>query len=193
MWSDVYIFVIFFPRNKFINEKKKIIMKRELLETTDFGHMVIDSQKKNKRIKYMSTDQNFSRGPCDHCCSCLVSQLCPTLCNPMDCRPPGSSVRGGFPGKSTGVGCHFLLQGIFLTQGLNPGLLHCRWILLPSEAPGKHLWSLISDLCFRGIYFKLMAVEHGGAWYMVHTWWSMWSMVQLTAYCIYPHLSIMSV
>ena len=31
----------------------------------------------------------------------------------------------GFPGKSTGVGCHFLLQGIFPTQGLNPGLLHC--------------------------------------------------------------------
>ena len=33
------------------------------------------------------------------------------------------------PGKNTGVGCHFLLQGIFLTQGLNPYLLHCRWIL----------------------------------------------------------------
>ena len=31
-----------------------------------------------------------------------------------------------FPGKSTGVGCHFLLQEIFPTQGLNPGLLHCR-------------------------------------------------------------------
>ena len=30
------------------------------------------------------------------------------------------------PGKSTGVGCHFLLQGIFLTQGSNLGLLHCR-------------------------------------------------------------------
>ena len=31
-----------------------------------------------------------------------------------------------FLGKNTGVGCHFLLQGIFPTQGLNPGLLHCR-------------------------------------------------------------------
>ena len=31
-----------------------------------------------------------------------------------------------FSGKSTGVGCHFLLQGIFPTQGSNPGLLHCR-------------------------------------------------------------------
>ena len=33
------------------------------------------------------------------------------------------------PGKSSGVGCHFLLQGIFPTQGSNPGLPHCRWIL----------------------------------------------------------------
>ena len=33
------------------------------------------------------------------------------------------------PGKNTGVGCHFLLQGNFLTQGSNPGLLHCRQIL----------------------------------------------------------------
>ena len=34
-----------------------------------------------------------------------------------------------FPGKNTGVGCHFLRQGIFLTQGLNPVLPHCRQIL----------------------------------------------------------------
>ena len=50
-------------------------------------------------------------------------QSCPTLCNPMDCSPPGSSVHGIL---------HALLQGIFLTQGSNPHLLwllHCRWIL----------------------------------------------------------------
>ena len=34
----------------------------------------------------------------------------------------------GFSSKNTGVGCHSLLQGIFLTQELNLGLLHCRWI-----------------------------------------------------------------
>ena len=34
-----------------------------------------------------------------------------------------------FPGKNPGMGCHFLLQGIFLTQGLNPHLLHYKWIL----------------------------------------------------------------
>ena len=37
----------------------------------------------------------------------------------------------GSPGKNTGVGCHFLLQGIFLTRGSSPGLLHCRQILDP--------------------------------------------------------------
>jgi len=47
----------------------------------------------------------------------------------MDYSPPGSSVHGYSPGKNTGVGCHVLLQGIFATQGLNPGLLHCRQIL----------------------------------------------------------------
>ena len=60
---------------------------------------------------------------------CLVSQSCPTLCDPMDCSLPGFSVHGGSLGKNTGVGCHALLQGIFPTQGSNPGLLHCRWIL----------------------------------------------------------------
>ena len=37
-------------------------------------------------------------------------------CDAMDYRPPGSSVHGDFLGKNPGVGCHFLLQGIFLTR-----------------------------------------------------------------------------
>ena len=60
---------------------------------------------------------------------CLVIQSCPTLCNPMVCSPRGSSVHGDSPGKNSRVGCHALLQGVFPTQGSNPGLLHCRWIL----------------------------------------------------------------
>ena len=43
-----------------------------------------------------------------------------SFATPMDYRPPGPS----FFDKNTGVGCHFLLQGGFLTQGLNPCLLH---------------------------------------------------------------------
>ena len=42
-----------------------------------------------------------------------------------------------FLGKSTGVGCHFLLQGIFLTQGLNLGLPHCRQTLYPLSHQGS--------------------------------------------------------
>ena len=57
----------------------------------------------------------------------------------MDCSPPGSSVHGDSPGKNSGVSCHALLQGIFPTQGSNPGLPHCRWTL-PSEPPGKPRW-----------------------------------------------------
>ena len=60
---------------------------------------------------------------------CLVAQLCLTLCDPIDCSPPGSSVHGDSPGKKTGVGYHALLQRIFPTQGSNPGLPHCMWIL----------------------------------------------------------------
>ena len=60
---------------------------------------------------------------------CLVAQSCPTLSNHMDGSPPGSSVHGDSPGKNIIVGCHALLQGIYPTQGSNPGLLHCRWIL----------------------------------------------------------------
>ena len=52
-----------------------------------------------------------------------VAQFCLTLCDPMNCSPWNS------PGQNTGVGSLSLLQGIFRTQGSNPGLPHCRWIL----------------------------------------------------------------
>ena len=52
----------------------------------------------------------------------VVAQLCPILCDSMVCA-------WNSPGKNTGVGGHSLLQGIFPTQGSNPGLLHCRQIL----------------------------------------------------------------
>ena len=56
-------------------------------------------------------------------CVCVLrTQSCPTLCNPMDCSPPA-------PLSMARILDHFLLQGIFLTQGLNLGLPHCRQIL----------------------------------------------------------------
>ena len=59
----------------------------------------------------------------------LVTQLCLTLCDPIDCSLPGLSVHGDSPGKNTGVGCHAFFQGIFPTQGSNPDLLNSRLIL----------------------------------------------------------------
>ena len=73
-------------------------------------------------------------------CVCLVAQSCPILCNSMDNSLPGSSVYGDFPGKNTGVSCQVLLQGIFLIQGLSPGLPHCRWILYCLSHQGSMEW-----------------------------------------------------
>ena len=75
-------------------------------------------------------------------------QLCPTLCDLMGCSPPGSSVHGDSPGENTGEGCHALLQGIFLTQGLNPcvlGLLHWQVGSLPLVPPGKTLMQRVDN------------------------------------------------
>ena len=53
-----------------------------------------------------------------------VTHSCPAVCDPLDYSLPGSSIYGIFPGKNTGVACHFLLQGIFRIKGANPGLQH---------------------------------------------------------------------
>ena len=81
-------------------------------------------------------------------CCCSVAQSCPTLCDPMDCSPPGSSVHEDSPGKNTGVGCHFLLQGIFPTQGSNPGLLHCRQILYHLSHQGSPVCRVHHEKCW---------------------------------------------
>ena len=54
---------------------------------------------------------------------CLVTKLCPTLHNPMDCSPPGPSVLGDSPG-----GLPYPPPGDLPNQGSNPGLPHWRWI-----------------------------------------------------------------
>ena len=60
-----------------------------------------------------------------------VTQLCPTLCDPMDYSP------WNFPGQNTGVGSLSLLQGIFPTQGLNPSLPNYRQILYQLSYKGS--------------------------------------------------------
>ena len=58
----------------------------------------------------------------------------------MACSPPCSSCLWDSPGKNTGVGCHFLLQVIFLTQGSNSSLLHWQ---VDSEPPGKLIKTIL--------------------------------------------------
>ena len=60
-----------------------------------------------------------------------VAKSCLALCDPIDCSLPGPLSMGVFPGKNTGVGCHFLLQGMFLDHGLNPWLLPWQMDSLP--------------------------------------------------------------
>ena len=62
-------------------------------------------------------------------CCALVTQSCPTLCDPTDCSLLGSSVDGDSLGKNTVVGCHALLQGTFPTKGSKAGLPQGRQIL----------------------------------------------------------------
>ena len=60
-----------------------------------------------------------------------VAQFCPTLCDPMDCSLPGSSVHGILPVRIKEWVCHALHQGIFLTQELNQDLLLAQLVKNP--------------------------------------------------------------
>ena len=98
-----------------------------------------------------------------------------------------------FPGKNTGVGWHFLLQGIFLTQGSNPGLPHCRQMLYPLSHQGsccaldqrlKILQSLRGRNLSRQVWLSgisLLMGWSGGTQIprlSQHPGWTLWSEVQ---------------
>ena len=75
----------------------------------------------------------------------------------IDCSLPGSlSIE--FSSKSTTQGFHFLLQGIFPTQGVNPGLLHCRQTL-PFEPPEKPWVSWAACIFWRLILYRLLLLQ----------------------------------
>jgi len=92
-----------------------------------------------KKLGYQGLTKKLTGGGLNLYILHMFTQSCLTLCDPKNCNPPGFCP-WNFPGKNTGVGCHFLLQGIFLTQGLNPSFLSClHWQVdsLPAEPPGK--------------------------------------------------------
>ena len=67
----------------------------------------------------------------------LVTQLCPTLWDPWTVAHQ-APLSMGFSGKNTGLGCHFLLQGIFSIKESNLDLLYCRQILYTLSHQGSH-------------------------------------------------------
>ena len=88
----------------------------------------------------------------------------------MDCSLPGASVlRIAIPSKKTGVDCHFLLQEIFPTQGLNPGLPHCRQTLYSPSHQGS------PEKDQRPIRGLLSAVRTGRSWRGEGFRWSNWA------------------
>ena len=80
-----------------------------------------------------------------HLVPCLVAQSCPTLCKPMDCSPPGSSIHGDSPGNSTAVGCQALLQGLFPIQ-----IFHIAGRFLTVWATGEAQNFTLFSFNFRG-------------------------------------------
>ena len=106
---------------------------------------------------------------------CSVAKSFLTLCDPMDCRSPGSSVHGTLLGKNTGVGCHFLLQEIFPNPGIkpvSPALAGRFFATEPLGSPVKtigliekrHTWT-INHL------FKIFYVTLSLSWVTFLTFW----------------------
>ena len=84
-----------------------------------------------------------------HTCVCVSYSVMSDSLQPRGLWPARLLCPCDSLGKNTGVGCHALLQGIFLTQGLNPGLLYCRQILY-------HLSHLGSPLIHISILFQIL-------------------------------------
>ena len=77
---------------------------------------------------------------CAHVHACVCVCVCSVVSNSLQShglQPARLLCPWDSPGKNTGMDCHSLLQWIFLTQGLNSGLLHCRWILCHLNPQGN--------------------------------------------------------
>ena len=84
---------------------------------------------------------------------CLVAQSCPTLCDPMECSLPGSTVHGNSPGKNTGVGCHALLQGTS-SQGneLTSPAIAGRFFIILATREAQEYWIYMHTYRYRYRY-----------------------------------------
>ena len=86
--------------------------------------------------KNCHSHQGFLASKCECTVRCLVTQLCPTLCDPMDCRPPGSSVHGILQARNrSGLPCP--PPGDLPNPGTEPRYPALQVDSLPPEPPGK--------------------------------------------------------
>ena len=128
----------------------------------------------------------------------------------MDCSLPGHSVHGDSPGKNTGVGCHALLQGIFPTQGLNPGLPHYRrilfqlshqgsprileWVAIPFSSGSSWLrnWTRVS--CIAGGFFTSWATREALllTWFILISFCSFFSILSFMSLYLFSTFLFLS-
>ena len=81
----------------------------------------------------------------------LVAKTWPTLCDSMDCCPPGSSVHGNFPGKNTGVVAISFSRGSSPNLGSEPGSPALQADSLSTESFGKLSIHLLNDTTFLAV------------------------------------------
>jgi len=110
---------------------------------TGKGQFSLQSQRRsnaNKYSNYCTVALILHIGKKERKKQSEVAQSCASLCDPVEWVSPTRLLRPwDFPGKSTGVGCHFPLQEIFLTQGMNLGFPHCRQTLYYLSHQGSPL------------------------------------------------------
>ena len=112
-------------------------LKEDLEEVFALSHVssVIHSSQEVQATQPSRADEWMNNNSTMEYCAQLL--ICVSLFSTLWTVCPDSSVHGDSPGKNTGVGCHALLQGIFLSQGSNPGLPHCRWIIYQLSHQGS--------------------------------------------------------
>ena len=117
-----------------------MIPKKQILRFWGYIYMPLSETFSNRALHSFSykhlTSHRFlprhvllNRWFCIYSCVCVSCSVVPDSLRPHGLQSTRFLCPWDFPGKDTGAGCHFLLQGIFPTQGSNPGLLHCRHVL----------------------------------------------------------------
>ena len=99
-------------------------------------------------------------------CCCLVTKSCPTLLWLHELYPPGFSAHGISQARIlAGMGCHFFLQEIFLTQGSNPSLCIAGGFFIPEPPEKPHL----------KLSFEVNTTyKQKQAWWMLNLWRRKW-------------------